>query len=216
MHIFGILQKQLMVHQNCYFVQLNCATEPLHIQSVQSVTTGCCCSVDFCTSVKLHIGDTEEKISLEPPPTVNGWNFHSEWTLPSRGDHQLETKVRVHSHALKLWTVLICATKASRTLKVISILKKPPDKHTSASLHLQYHATLMSVDLSRLACIAKCLWYGKKNEFILIIIFMSVHIIHLPPYGLPPLLVHFSQWRPHFDSSYLDDKGDGLTLLCPL
>lgn len=59
----------------------------------------------------------------------------------------------------------------------------PGQTHTSASLHLQYHATLMSVNLSRPGRIAKCLWYGKKEESILIIIFMSVHIIHLPLMG---------------------------------
>lgn len=134
---------------------------------------------------------------------------------PSGGDHRLETKVRVQSNAMKTLNHVDLRNKGFVNLEGDFHSEEASGQtHTSASLHLQYHATLMSVNLSRPGCIAKCLWYGKKKWI------HSHHNIHErshhspPPYGLPPFLVHFPQSRPRFDSSYLDDGGDRLTLLC--
>lgn len=147
---------------------------------------------------------------------VNGWNFNSAWTLPSGGDHRLETKVRVQSNAMKLWTMLIWRTKALWTLKVISMQRKPRDKRTLAPLCI-YNIMPLSCQWTYQGPNALPSAYGMgKKKWI-----HSHHNIHEgsqhspPPYGLPPFLVHFPRWRPRFDSSYLDDRGDRLTLLCP-
>lgn len=115
---------------------------------------------------------------------VNGWNFNAVWTLPSGGDRWLETKVRVQSNVMKLWTMLIWGTKALWTLKVISIQRKPRDKHTLAPLCI-YNIMPLSCQWTYQGLDALRSAYGmeKKEESILIIIFMSVHIIHLPLMG---------------------------------